>query len=352
MHLYKQGGHGLLEKDPKRPAHRIGDAPRPGGARHGRRSQVQPPIRCLEPADFGLSRKRIDEAIARLDPQLIADTEFRDHRFAQAQLATMLPLGMKSHPGVILGQHPRCHRWGATFPGGRYPMFGSAQMSIIPARRCRRGQHLRVHAAGQGQGLLRTAHRELPCHRAGADRIFVLGGVPAMAMMAFGVEYSEPVDIISGAGSKYMARGEAPALWTLRHRPPGRAHRNPGDRRRRPIRCWWRAICSARPNTIQTAGWRGLLSEAFAQAWSRPKSSPQLAVLPTRDTATLSWRDRHRDLRHRDRDEAIAISDDWAPEHLDLHLQPDDYLGRLRNYGSLLHRQKITVAYGDDDRRQ
>ncbi|HVJ68220.1 MAG TPA: histidinol dehydrogenase, partial [Caulifigura sp.] len=90
------------------------------------------------PASFELNPKQIHEAIASLPAQLIRDTEFcqknvRD--FATAQRATLLPLEVEIRPGIILGhRHIPVDRVGSYIPGGRYPMFGSAQMSIIPAK--------------------------------------------------------------------------------------------------------------------------------------------------------------------------------------------------------------------------
>ena len=91
-----------------------------------------------DPPSFQLSRQQIADAITRVPEQGIKDTEFCQanvRAFAEAQMATLLPLEMETRPGVILGhRHIPVHTVGSYIPGGRYPMFGSAQMSIIPAR--------------------------------------------------------------------------------------------------------------------------------------------------------------------------------------------------------------------------
>ena len=163
-----------------------------------------------DPPDFELSPKEIDAAIARLDPQLIADTEFCQanvRRFAQAQLATMLPLEIESQPGVILGhKHIPVQSVGSYIPGGRYPMFGSAQMSIIPAKVAGVDNIVACTPPVKGEGYYPATINAM--HKAGADRIFVLGGVPALALMAFGMGVFEPVDILCGAGNKYVAEAK------------------------------------------------------------------------------------------------------------------------------------------------
>jgi sulfopropanediol 3-dehydrogenase len=91
-----------------------------------------------DPPSFRLTRTEIDEAISRVPDEAIRDTDFCQanvRAFAQAQLATLLPLEVQTRPGVILGhRHIPVQSVGSYIPGGRYPMFGSAQMSIIPAR--------------------------------------------------------------------------------------------------------------------------------------------------------------------------------------------------------------------------
>jgi len=91
-----------------------------------------------DPLSFELSEHQIDEAIAKCDEQLVQDTDFCQanvRTFAEAQFTTMKPLEIEIRPGVILGhKHIPVNCVGSYVPGGRYPMFGSAQMSIIPAK--------------------------------------------------------------------------------------------------------------------------------------------------------------------------------------------------------------------------
>ncbi len=127
--------------------------------------------------------------------------------FARAQLATLQPLEVETRPGVWLGhKHIPVGSVGSYVPGGRYPMFGSAQMSIIPAKVAGVKTVVACTPPVQGAGYYPATINAMQA--AGADRIFVLGGVPAMALMAFGMGGVEPVDILCGAGNKFVAEAK------------------------------------------------------------------------------------------------------------------------------------------------
>jgi sulfopropanediol 3-dehydrogenase len=309
-----------------------------------------------DPADFELSRAQVDAAVASLDGRARADTEWCQanvRAFAEAQLATLHPLETEIRPGVVLGhRHIPVGRVGSYVPGGRYPMFGSAQMSIIPAKVA--GVRTVVAAtpplaasaaAGGPRWYADTVHA---MHAAGADRIFVLGGVPALALMAFGMGVVEPVDILCGAGNRFVAEAKRqlfgrcgiellagpteilviaddaadPALVACDLL--GQAEHDPNS-----------GICLV------------CLSESFARR-AVAEVERQLAVLPTRDVAALSWRDNGIVQVADDPAEAVRLSDDYAPEHLELHVRDTAfYEERLANYGSLFVGEETTVAYGD-----
>ena len=208
------------------------------------------------PESFELSETEINEAIARLSTQVIDDTDFCQanvRTFARAQLETMLPLEVEIRPGVILGhKHIPVNSVGSYIPGGRYPMFGSAQMSIIPAKVAGVKTVVACTPPVKGKGYYPATINAMK--KAGADRIFVLGGVPAFALMAFGMGGVAAGRHALRRGQQVRGRGQAPALRPMRHRPAGRPDRDPRHRRRRaPIRRWSPATCSARPSTIPTA---------------------------------------------------------------------------------------------------
>ena len=350
MKIIKEGGHRLFETDPETADYvskMLGDLRRRGldAVR-----EFSTKFDHWSPASFELSEAQIQEAIARCPAQLVADTEFCQgnvRRFAEAQLATLQPMELESRPGVWLGhRHIPVHSVGSYVPGGRYPMFGSAQMSIIPAKvagvKTVVGCTPPVKEGGYFPATINAMKR------AGADRIFVVGGVPAMALMAFGMGTVEPVDILCGAGNKFVAEAKRQLFGQcgidLLAGPTEIAiiaddHADPAL-----VACDLLGQAEHDPNSGQLCV---CLSEAFGRAVLQ-EVEQQLLVLPTRDIAAQSWRDYGKLYVAADADEAIRLSDDYAPEHLELHVRDTDYyFDRLTNYGSLFIGEETTVAYGD-----
>ena len=103
-------------------------------------------------------------------------------------------------------RHIPVHSVGSYIPGGRYPMFGSAQMSIIPARVAGVKHITACTPPVKGKGWYPATVNAIA--KAGADDVYVLGGVPAMALMAFGLDGVAPVDILCGAGNKFVAEAK------------------------------------------------------------------------------------------------------------------------------------------------
>jgi len=261
----------------------------------------------------------------------------------------MHPLEVEIRPGVVLGhKHIPVNRVGSYIPGGRYPMFGSAQMSIIPAKVAGVSSVVACTPPVKGEGFYPATIHAM--HAAGADRIFVVGGVPAMAMMAFGLGDIEPVDVLCGAGNKFVAEAKRQLF--------GRCGI---DLLAGPTEIAIIADDSADPSLVAcdllgqaehdpaSGIYLICMSESFARE-TIAELEKQLAVLPTRDVAALSWRDNGIVTVAGDIDEAIRLSDDYAPEHLELHVEKETeqlLLERLSNDGSLFIGEETTVAYGD-----
>ena len=138
MKKIKQGGHRLFENDTetsKRVSEVLLDIEKNGMDAVRKYSKQYD---NWDPDSFELNEKRINEAIAQVPEQVIKDTDYCQNNvriFAREQLKTMLPLEVETMTGVILGhKHIPVNTVGSYIPGGRYPMLGSAQMSIIPAR--------------------------------------------------------------------------------------------------------------------------------------------------------------------------------------------------------------------------
>lgn len=350
MRILKEGGHRLFAHDPE--CSRIVSEMLLDLERNGLDAVRKYSLKFDEwnPESFELSESQIRECIGRLDPRVVEDTEFCQsnvRKFAQAQLTALLPLEIEIRPGVVLGhKHIPVKSVGSYIPGGRYPMFGSAQMSIIPAKVAGVDNVYAFTPPVKGEGFFPASVNAMKM--AGADRIFILGGVPAFAVMALGMGLVQPVDIICGAGNKYVAEAKRQLF--------GRCGI---DLLAGPTEILIIADHSADPSLVAC----DLLGQAehdpnsgialicFSEPFGEEcldEVRHQLETLPTRDVAGLSWKDNGRVYLAENRDEAIAISDDYAPEHLELQVvDAPYYVERLRNYGSLFIGEEATVAYGD-----
>ncbi len=303
-----------------------------------------------DPPDFELQPAEIDEAIEKCGAQVVTDTAFCQgnvRAFAEAQLATLLPLETEIRPGIVLGhKHIPVRCVGSYVPGGRYPMFGSAQMSIIPAKVAGVDTVVGCTPPVHGKGYFPATINAMK--QAGADRIFVLGGVQALALMAYGMGVVPPADMLCGAGNRFVAEAKRQLFGQcgldLLAGPTEIAVIADDSADPALVACDLLGQAEHDPNSGQILV---CLSEPFARR-ALAELERQLEVLPTKDIAGVSWRDNGRVVVAESREEAIAVSDDWAPEHLELHVDDVDYYhGRLRNYGSLFIGEQTTVAYGD-----
>jgi len=350
MKVIKEGGHRLFEEDHEttRYVREMLEDLRKNGMDAVRKYSQR--FDDWNPDSFELTEQQISQATAECDQQLITDTEFCQgnvRAFAEAQLATMQPLEVEISPGIILGhKHIPINRVGSYVPGGRYPMFGSAQMSIIPAKVAGVDTVVGCTPPVKGQGYFPATINAM--HKAGADRIFIVGGVPAFALMAFGMNEVEPVDMLCGAGNKFVVEAKRQLFGQcgIDLLPGPTEIAIIADDSADPflVACDILGQAEHDPNSGQLLV---CLSESFARH-TLDELHRQLEVLPTKDIAEISWTDNGKLYVADDRDEAIRLSDDYAPEHLEIHVEDTEYyVDRLKNYGSLFIGEETTVAYGD-----
>jgi sulfopropanediol 3-dehydrogenase len=301
------------------------------------------------PANFRLTDQEIERAIGEVPRRDLDDIRFAQaqvRNFAQKQKDTLKDLEVETLPGVVLGhRHIPVNSIGCYVPGGRYPMVASAHMSIVTARvagvkriaACappfKGGPHPAIVAA---------------MHFGGADDIFVLGGVQAVAAMALGTASFPPVDMIVGPGNAYVAEakrqlfgrvgidllagptetliiaddsvdGEICATDLL-----GQAEHGPTS-----------------PAVMITN------SEKLARDTMR-EVERLLAIMPTADAAGKAWADYGEVIVCADYDEMVREADRVASEHVQVMTRdPDYFLQHMRNYGSLFLGPRTNVAYGD-----
>ena len=285
-------------------------------------------------------------AVAALDPQTRADTEFaiaRVKAFAQAQLATMLPLEIEQLRGVHLGHRIiPIERIGAYVPGGRYPILSAPVMTIVPAK-----------VAGCDEVIAclpPNAHPAMVagCHLSGADRIFRVGGAQAIAAMAYGTGSIPAVDKIVGPGNAYVNEAKRQVFGQVGI-----------DQLAGPSEIFIVADDSADPHMMAT----DLLAQAEHDIHTRvglittsrriaqetlEQVEHQLKGLPTADVAGPAWREFGEIVLAPDEATMLAYSDFVAAEHLQVHTREAQATAlRLRNYGSLFIGQRASVVYSD-----
>jgi sulfopropanediol 3-dehydrogenase len=300
--------------------------------------------------DFRVTEDEIRSVAARLPETFKQDFAYCHRQvteFARRQLDTLKPLETEVSEGVTLGhKHIPVSAAGCYVPGGKYPLISSAIMSVGTARVAGVGRIVACAPPRDSSGMY--PHTLYALHASGADEIYHLGGVQAFAAMAYGCLGMPPVDIVTGAGNPYVAEAKRQLFGTVGI-----------DLLAGPTEILVIADDSADASLVATdllgqaehgpdsPAWLVTTSRALGEAVMK-EIERQLPALPTRAFAEAAWRDHGEVVVARDDDEAIAISDRYAPEHLEVQTRRNDYyLDRLRNYGSLFVGEESTVAYGD-----
>ena len=250
-------------------------------------------------------------------------------------------------PGIWLGQKliPVANV-GCYIPGGKYPLISAAIMSIGTARAAGVDHVIACAPPRDSQGIYPPQLYAL--HTAGADEIYVLGGVQALAAMAFGCVGMRAVDMITGPGNPYVAEAKRQLFGQVGI-----------DLLAGPTEICVIADETADPSLVATdllgqaehgpdsPVWLITTSEQLGNLVIRDVER-QLTTLPTAALAGAAWNNNGEVVVVDNDDEAIAVSDEYAPEHLELMTQRNDYYQeRLTNYGSLFVGEESTVAYGD-----
>lgn len=303
-------------------------------------------------SDIVLGRSEIEAAVASVPDQTKQDIQFSHQRvkaFAEAQLASMTEFEVELSPGLVAGQRLLpVTTAGCYVPGGRYAHIASAIMSVTTAR-----------VAGVKHVIACSpTHPERGVHPAiiyaadlaGADTILALGGVQGIAAMAFGLFTGHPADILVGPGNRFVAEAKRVLFGRVGI-----------DLFAGPTEILVITDESADPDIVASdlvsQAEHGLDSPAWLVSTSRAVADQVIALMPNyinrlsepnRSTAEAAWRDYGEVVVVDSREEAVEVSDRYAPEHLEV--QCDDlewWLANLSNYGSLFLGEETTVSYGD-----
>src|SRR5262245_55009230 len=301
------------------------------------------------PKNFRLSEQEIDRAIGKVQKRDLDDIRFAQaqvRNFAERQKATLEDLEVETLPGVVLGhRHIPVNSIGCYVPGGRYPMVASAHMSTVTARVA--GVKRIAACAPPFQGGPHPAI-VAAMHFGGADEIFVLGGVQAVAAMALGTETIPAVDMIVGPGTAYVAEAKRQLFGRVGI-----------DLLAGPTETLVIADESVDAEMCATdllgQAEHGPTSPAILLTNSEKLARATLAeikrllkILPTADAAGKAWEDFGEVIVCENEDEMVREADRIASEHVQVMTKnPDFFLERMSNYGSLFLGPRTNVAYGD-----
>lgn len=302
--------------------------------------------------DVVVSRSQLDRAARQLPDTLKADVAFahrRIHDFAKRQRDSIQDFETELSPGLFAGQRlVPVNTAGCYVPGGRYAHIASALMSITTARVAGVEGIVACSAPRGDQGIHPAIAYAMDY--AGANHILAIGGIQAVAAMAFGLFTQTSADIIVGPGNRFVTEAKRQIFG-----PVGI------DLVAGPTEIAVIADNSADPEMVavdlvgqlehgpDSPAWLITTSRALADR-VMDLVGRDIDQLPprAREAATDAWRDYGEVVLCDTREEAIAVSDSYAPEHLEVHAtDPDWWLEHLSNYGSLFLGEETTVAFGD-----
>jgi sulfopropanediol 3-dehydrogenase len=301
------------------------------------------------PETFRLSEDELDTIIARVPEQVVADITFVQEQvriMATRQLASIGDFEIETMPGVHLGQKSiPIQAVGAYIPGGRYPLLASAHMTIVTAK---------VAGVPRVAACTPLIQGEVPdatvaaMRMAGADEIYLLGGIQAVAALAIGTETIEPVHMLTGPGNAFVAEAKRQLFGEVG------------------------IDLFAGPTEVlivadEHADAFIVAVDLLSQAEHGPDSPAILITtsaelgravighvdtllvdMPTRDFAGAAWRDWGAVHVVANRDEAFALADEFASEHVQILTDnPREALEKMHNYGALFLGEGTCVSYGD-----
>ena len=301
------------------------------------------------PESFRLSSDDIAACQKALPKQVIDDIKFAQtqiRNFAQAQKDALNDVEVETLPGVVLGhKNIPVNSVGCYVPGGKYPMVASAHMSVVTAKVA---GVKRIIAAAPPQKGAPSAAIVTAMALGGADEIYCLGGVQAVAAMALGTETIDSVDMIVGPGNAYVAEAKRQLFGRVGI-----------DLLAGPTETLVIAddsvdgeLCAA---DLLGQAEHGPTSAAILLTDSEQLAKDtlmeidrQLGILPTADIAGVAWRDYGQAIVCDNTEEMVKIADEIASEHVQVMTKnPDFFLNNMTNYGALFLGPETNVSYGD-----
>lgn len=301
------------------------------------------------PESFQLSDEDIKRIVEEIPENIKKDIEFAQNnirKFARAQKDSLNDVEVEMEPGIILGhKNIPVNSVGCYVPGGRYPMIASAHMSVLTAKVAGVQRIVACTPPINGEIPKETVYA---MHKAGADEIYILGGIQAMGGMAIGSETIEKVDMIVGPGNAFVAEAKRQLFGKVGI-----------DLLAGPTEVMVIADETSDPEMIATdlLGQleHGPTSPGVLITTSKDIADKtieeierQLKVLPTAEVARESWEEYGQIILVKNYEEALKVADDLAYEHVEILTQEEDYfLENMTNYGALFIGPRTNVAFGD-----
>lgn len=301
------------------------------------------------PPSFRLSEQDIEGCLSQLSHRNIADIRFAQaqvRNFAQAQRSALQDVEVESLPGVILGhKNIPVDSVGCYVPGGKYPLVASAHMSVVTAKVA---GVPRVIAASPPYHGKPSPAVVAAMHLGGADEIYCMGGVQAIAAMALGTKSISPVSVIVGPGNAFVAE----AKRQLFGRVGIDLIAGPTETLIIADETADGEICATdllgqAEHGFNTPAILLTTSEKLARA-TMAEVERLLAILPTAELASISWRDYGEVIVCDSDEEMVREADRIASEHVQVMTRNLDYfLRNMKNYGALFLGPRTNVAFGD-----
>ncbi|MCZ4270343.1 histidinol dehydrogenase [Tritonibacter scottomollicae] len=302
------------------------------------------------PESFRLSQAQIDALIGELTEREIADIKFAQEQvvaFAQAQRDSVLDIEVETLPGVILGhKNIPVQSVGCYVPGGKFPMVASAHMSVATAKVA--GVPRIVACTPPFKGKPNPAV-VAAMHFGGADEIHILGGIQAVGAMAIGTESIEAVHMLVGPGNAFVAEAKRQLFGRVGidlFAGPTETMVIADETAADPELCATDLLGQAEhgynsPAVLVTN------SRALAEG-TLEEIDRLLKILPTADTARVSWEDYGEVILCDSYEEVREIADEIASEHVQVMTDRDDwFLEQMTCYGALFLGPRTNVANGD-----
>ncbi|CAD0186323.1 Sulfopropanediol 3-dehydrogenase [Ruegeria sp. THAF57] len=302
------------------------------------------------PASFRLSQDQIEDLISQLSDRELADIKFAQEQvrnFAQAQRDSMLDIEVETLPGVILGhKNIPVQSVGCYVPGGKFPMVASAHMSVATASVA--GVPRIIACTPPFQGKPNPAVIAA-MHLGGAHEIYVMGGIQAIGAMALGTQTINPVHMLVGPGNAFVAEAKRQLfgrvgidLFAGPTETMVIADETAADAELCATDLLGQAEHGYNSPCVLLTNSRKLAEETLAEV------DRLLDILPTADTAKVSWAEYGEVIVCETYDEMLKVADDIASEHVQVMTDRDDwFLENMTCYGALFLGARTNVSNGD-----